>query len=230
MKPAIPQNEAERLAALRRYAILDTAPERAYDDIVKLASYVCQASIATITLVDEQRQWFKARTGVTHTENPREQSFCAHTILQQETLIIEDATRDVRFADNPLVTAENGLRFYAGAPLMTADGFALGSLCVMDTHPHALAPEQRTALEALARMVVNILELRRTSAELSAQLVNVKILGGLLPICGHCKNIRNDRGYWEKIEFFVKNNSEATFTHGMCPDCTKIYFPDVLRD
>jgi GAF domain-containing protein len=230
MKPPIPQNEAERLAALRRYAILDTAPERAYDDIVKVAAYVCGTPTAIISLVDADRQWFKAKVGAVASETPREQSFCAHAIVTNQTLVVEDAAADRRFADNPLVTAENGIRFYAGAPLVTTDGQGLGSLCVIDSEVRKIDDKQREALEALARMVVSNMELRRVSAELSKQLANVKILGGLLPICGHCKNIRNDRGYWEKIEFFVKNNSEATFTHGICPECAKIYFPDVLRD
>jgi GAF domain-containing protein len=228
MKAPIPANEADRLAALRQYEILDTAPEQAFDDIVKIASFICGTPIATVTLVDADRQWFKARTGVTHLENPREHSFCAHTILQSETLVVEDATLDVRFADNPLVTAANGIRFYAGTPLINAEGFGLGSLCVIDNKSRLLEAHQQTTLEALARMVVANLELRRVSSELAAQLENVKTLGGLLPICGHCKNIRNDRGYWEKIEFFVQNHSTAIFSHGLCPDCSRIYFPGIV--
>ncbi len=225
MKPPIPENETERLAALRRYEILDTAPEQAYDDIVKVAAYVCGTPTALISLVDQDRQWFKARVGLAASETPRDQSFCAHAIVNNRTLIVEDATLDKRFEKNPLVTAKNGIRFYAGAPLVTMEGQGLGSLCVIDSAARTIDEKQRETLEALARLVVANMELRRVSSELSVQLANVKHLGGLLPICGHCKNIRNDRGYWEKIEFFVQNNSEATFTHGLCPDCTKIYFP-----
>lgn len=228
MKPPLPENEAARLAALHRYEILDTASEQAFDDIIKIASFICDAPIAIVSLIDRDRQWFKAKLGLAADQTPREQAFCAYTILQSGTLVVEDASRDERFADNPLVTGNPNIRFYAGAPLLTADGYGLGSLCVIDRRARQLKPEQKNTLEALAHMVVTNLELRRVSAELSKQLANVKTLGGMLPICAHCKNIRNDRGYWEKVELFVQQNSDATFTHGLCPTCSEIYFPGVL--
>jgi diguanylate cyclase (GGDEF)-like protein len=161
--PAKPANEAERLAALRRYDVLDTESERAYDDIVALASQICGTPVALMGLVDAERVWLKARLGADDPECPREISFCSHTILQEETLVVSDLAADPRFDDNPLVT-EVGLRFYAGAPLMTPDGYAVGTLCALDSVPRTLSEPQREALSALARQVVAQLELRRLLA------------------------------------------------------------------
>ena len=122
MKAPLPENEADRLATLRGLGILDTPPELAYDELSALAAYICQTPIALISLVDEERQWFKARVGWTTGETPREVAFCAHTILQPDLLVVPDASADERFADNPLVTASPGIRFYAGAPLVTDEG------------------------------------------------------------------------------------------------------------
>ena len=214
-----------RLAALKSYQILDTAAEAAYDDIVQVASFICQTPIALVSLIDRDRQWLKARVGLDTAETARDIAFCAHTILQQKTMIVEDATRDDRFAQNPLVTGNPGIRFYAGAPLVTPDGFGLGSLCVIDRQSRQLNPGQISALEALARTVVTHLELRRTSASLAAALANARTLTGLLPICIRCKNIRNDTGYWQRVESYVKEHSEAKFTMELCPTCSSKHLP-----
>jgi diguanylate cyclase (GGDEF)-like protein len=161
--PTNPANEAQRLAALQRYDVLDTESERAYDDIVQLASQICGTPIALMGLVDAERVWLKARLGADEPECPREISFCSHTILQEEPLVVPDLAADARFDDNPLVT-EVGLRFYAGAPLVTPDGHAVGTLCAIDTVPRTLSESQREALSALARQVVAQLELRRLLA------------------------------------------------------------------
>lgn len=139
MKPPIPNNEAARLEALRQYRVLDSAPEDSYDTITELASFICESPIALISLVDADRQWFKSRVGLAATETPRDFSFCAHAIVRGSLLVVEDATADARFADNPLVTEDPRIRFYAGAPLITPEGHGLGSLCVIDRKPQKLS-------------------------------------------------------------------------------------------
>jgi len=157
----LPANERERLKALLRYEILDTDSERHFDDLTLLASHICQTPIALVSLVDKDRQWFKARVGLSVSETSRDVSFCAHAILQPNLFIVPDATEDARFADNPLVTSEPKIRFYAGMPLFTSDGkHALGTLCVIDRVPRELSATQKGEIEALARQVQALLELR----------------------------------------------------------------------
>ncbi|MDO1560447.1 PAS domain-containing protein [Brevundimonas sp. 2R-24] len=162
--------ESARLASLRHYQVLDTEPEAALDDLTKLAARLCSAPRALVSLVDEDRQWFKARVGVEARETPREISFCRHAILSDETMVVPDAAKDPRFADNPLVTGDFGLRFYAGAPLVTPEGQRLGTLCVIDTQPRptGLTPQQASDLELLARQVMDHLQLRRMALDREA--------------------------------------------------------------
>lgn len=164
----VPNNEKQRLKVLWQYDVLDTVPEEVFDDLTELAARICGAPIALISLVDENRQWFKARIGVRQTETARDISFCAHAILQEDLFIIPDATLDARFAKSPLVTSDPKIRFYAGAPLVTPDGYALGTLCVIDRKPRQLNADQCQALRVLARHVVTQLELRRHARELAA--------------------------------------------------------------
>lgn len=167
MSAPIPKNEKQRLKVLWQYDVLDTVPEEVFDDLTELAARICEAPIAMITLVDERRQWFKSKVGVTVNETSRDISFCAHAITQPDLFIIPDATKDARFKDSPLVTSDPKVRFYAGAPLITPDGYALGTLCVIDKVPRELRPEQKQALRILARHVLLQLELRRRSRELT---------------------------------------------------------------
>src|SRR6476660_708453 len=161
------RNEKQRLKVLWQYDVLDTVPEEVFDDLTELAARICEAPIAMITLVDEKRQWFKSKVGVTVSETSRDISFCGRAIEQSDLFIVPDATLDQRFADNPLVISDPKIRFYAGAPLITPDGHALGTLCVIDKVPRELRPEQRQALRVLARHVMMQLELRRHSKELT---------------------------------------------------------------
>ncbi len=163
---ALPRwDEQERLEALKRYAILDTPPEPDFDDIARLAAQACQMPIALISLIDDQRQWFKAEVGLGIRETPLVASICSKAILQPGLLIVPDATKDPRFAGTPLVQGEPHLRFYAGARLETPEGLPLGTLCVLDTKPGDLTQEQRFALITLAKQVMAQLELRRAIAE-----------------------------------------------------------------
>ncbi len=225
MKPPVPANETERLAALRAYEILDTGTERAYDDLTALAAYICGTPIALISLVDASRQWFKSKVGLAQSETPREAAFCAHAIMGSRPMVVRDALVDPRFAKSPLVVGEPHVRFYAGYPLVTDDGLALGTLCVMDRIPQRLNPQQKRAMKALARQVMALLELRRVSAQLAQALRHVKVLSGLLPICAWCKRVRDDRGYWKQVEAYVRDRTEADFTHGICPDCLEKFAP-----
>lgn len=169
MNAPIPQNEAERLAALRQYEVLDSPPEEAFDDLTTLAAHICGVPMALVSFVDSQRQWFKSRVGIVATETPRDIAFCAHTILHRDGIFeVRDALSDPRFAGSPLVAEYPHIRFYAGAPLVMSDGQALGALCVMDHSPRTLTEAQASALRALSRRTVAQLELRRSVARLRA--------------------------------------------------------------
>ena len=221
VKAPKPSNETERLEALRSYHILDTAPEQAYDDLAMLAAQICEAPVALISLVDDARQWFKSKLGLDRGETSRDTAFCAHTILLRQPLIVGDASRDPRFADNALVNGAPHVRFYAGIPLVNAEGSALGALCVIDYRPRRLSLRQREALKALARQVVALLEFRRVSTRLATALEHVRTLEGLLPICSWCKRIRDDHGYWNQVDAYLRDHAGADFTHGICPECLK---------
>lgn len=167
----VPANEAERLRTLRSCRILDTKPEERFDELTQLAALICDAPISLISLIDTDRQWFKSRFGLDLQETPRAQAFCTHAIMQPEMFVVPDAAKDERFAQNPFVTGEAHIRFYAGAPLAARDGHLLGTLCVMDRQPHALTETQKKALEILGRLVIANIELRSDLQELKDALV-----------------------------------------------------------
>lgn len=159
--PPLPANEVARLAALDRYDILDTQREQAYDDFTALAAQICSTPIALIGLIDERRQWFKSKIGMDGDETPRQLTFCAHTLVDNRILVVPDTFDDERFHDHPSVVGLQKVRFYAGAPIVTYDGYGLGTLCVIDDKPRTLTSDQQRTLEALSRQVMVHLELRR---------------------------------------------------------------------
>lgn len=188
MKPApIVADEITRLAALRRYDILDTSAEAEFDDFTKLAAQICATPIALISLVDAERQWFKSKLGITASETPRDISFCGHAIHGRGVFEVTNALEDERFSDNPLVISAPNIRFYAGAPLVTPDGHAIGTLCVVDSAPHQLSDAQRDALLALGRQVVRQLEKKRSEAALQdhakyTQAILDNVIDGIVTI------------------------------------------------
>lgn len=181
MKPAIiPENEADRIKALLEYKILDTLPEEVYDDITRIASEIMGTSIALLNLVDKERQWTKSNYGLETTDTPRELAFCPHAILNPyEVMIVEDARYDERFHDNPLTTGAPNIVFYAGVPIINDEGFALGSLCVIDSRPRTMPENKIMALQALAKLVQTHFELRKTKLELERIHQELKTITGL---------------------------------------------------
>ena len=170
MRAPLPPDEEARLAALRELKVLDSEPEEAFDAATRLAALICQAPIALITFVDADRQWFKSRVGFDVAQTTRDESFCAHAILQPGPLVVRDTQTDERFRDNPYVLARPYIRFYAGAPLVTEEGARLGTLCVLDTVPRVLFDDQVKALELLSTQVMALLNLRRTVIYLESAL------------------------------------------------------------
>lgn len=211
MKPPIPENEAARLRALRSYQILDTPSEQEYDDITLLASQICGAPIATISLIDEERQWFKSKVGLEDDETSRDVAFCAYAVMPDspDPFVVEDATKDERFAENPLVTSDPNIRFYAGAPLVTPDNHAIGTLCVLDREPRQLTDAQLEALQALARQVTMKLELRRMSFLL--QQSNEKLQN--LSLTDDLTGLYNRRGFMlhaeQQLKLFRSRRSDG---------------------
>jgi GAF domain-containing protein len=157
----IQNNDAARVAALQKYDILDTEPEKAFDDLALLASFICKTPIAWISLIDEDRQWFKSKVGVSISETPRDIAFCNVAIQQPDVFVVPDTLQDERFRNNPLVVSDPRIRFYAGAPLVSEEGYALGTLCVVDRTPREFTTEQQEALKALTRLVLAQMEFRR---------------------------------------------------------------------
>jgi GAF domain-containing protein len=209
MAPPVPDNETDRLRTLRLYHVLDAGAEKCFDDLTRLAAAICDAPMAAITLIDEDRQWLKSRIGLADVQTSRDVAFCAHAILGTELLTVEDASLDPRFADNPFVTSSPNIRFYAGAPL-DAHGAALGTLCVLDRKPRRLTASQLEALGILRGAVMAQLELRRALRALDA-------VERLIPMCAWCRAIRRDDGTWLAPDAYVMES--APVTHGMCPNC-----------
>jgi PAS domain S-box-containing protein len=168
LKAPIPGNESARLKKLVEYNVLDTDAEDIFDEVTKTAAAICDAKISLVSLIDSDRQWFKSKVGLDAAETPRDISYCGHAIQSDDIMIVEDAADDHRFCDNPLYLGEPHVKFYAGAPLVTPDGFRIGTLCVIDPEKKTLQAHQILALKSLSKQVVNYLELKRSNSALSA--------------------------------------------------------------
>ncbi len=205
----LPENEAQRLQTLRLYEVLDSEPEKVFDDITEASARIFDTPICLVSLVDENRQWFKSAFGLDACETERDIAFCSHAILDDETFVVEDARFDYRFADNPLVESDPHIRFYAGAPLQTADGSRLGTLCIIDRTPRAINAERLQILGVLRDAVVSHLELRRLARQADNDLIAV---------CAWCNRIRADDGkHWIELDEYLKQNGDVT--HSICEDC-----------
>jgi len=204
--------EKQRLTTLDLYKILDTESEKVFDDLTTLAANICQTPISLISLVDEDRQWFKSNHGLEVSETPREHAFCAHAIWQEKVMTVENALDDERFQNNPLVTGDPNIRFYAGAPLIMNSGQSLGTLCVIDRQPRKLSAEQYEALETLRNAVVSQIELNRAIREL-------RQLNDIASICTSCSKIQTheESSEWLPLDTFVAEKSSITQT--TCPNC-----------
>ena len=208
--------EWQRMSVLGCYGILDTAAEKAYDDLTQLAAAVCDAPISLVSFVDDKRQWFKARTGLTIAETPREHAFCAHALYSEDTMIVGDALKDERFRDNPLVTDDTGIRFYAAAPLVVEGGWNLGTLCVIDQKPRTLHPAQQKALEVIRDAVVAQLEHRRA-------VEDMKALEVVLPLCQWCRKVKvqgDDGEVWVPLHEYIAEFGPVEKC--VCPSCRNV--------
>ena len=201
--PKLPKNEIERLIALKDYQILDTSSEQLFDDITELASIICGTPIALITLLDENRQWFKSAIGLDATETPRNISFCGHAILGDDIFEISNALDDERFFDNPLVTGQPNIRFYAGMPLITENGYALGSLCVIDQSMRQLSGDQRKSLKILGRQVVAQIEHRMSSLKIEEMTELLENTGGMAKVGGWILDLQTMHIQWTKEVFAI---------------------------
>lgn len=208
-EPTIPINEAERLQALQEFSILDTLPEKEYDEITYLASFITGTPISLISLIDDKRQWFKSHYGIEARETPKEVAFCAHAINDKDNMmVVPDSRTDKRFHDNPLVTDDPHVIFYAGVPLVTNEGFPLGTLCVIDNKPNSLTKDQEKALKALSNQLMSLFEARKNAHTLESRNIEIanqnKSLQDFARVAAH--DIKSPLSTIVMITDFLENN------------------------
>ncbi len=223
-----PNDDNARMLELESHEILDTMPKRENHDIALLTTEICQTKMSTLAMLDREQKWHKSKVGISKEWMPRDFSICLHMIRGEEPFIVPDTQKDDVFCKIGMVRNPPHVRFYAGVPLINENGFALGTLCAIDTDPKTLDDYQVWALQSLARQVVLLLELRRKSLRLEKTLgekeaakAKNKALASMLPICCCCKKIRDDQDYWYQVEDYISQHRDTTFTHGYCPDCHK---------
>ncbi|MCE3012456.1 MAG: PAS domain S-box protein, partial [Proteobacteria bacterium] len=227
MKPApIPANEKERLAELRRYEVLDTAQEKIFDDITDLARTICRTKICVISLVDQDRQWFKSVQGLEARETPRDVSFCGHAIHHEEIFEIENSLADERFKDNPLCVSAPNVIFYAGAPLITPQGFKIGTLCVIDDKPGKLDPTQRQLLQQLSKQVINYLELQRKEMELKLSHIKLDRIVNHIPVI---LSLYNEKGEFQWCNRAWERELGWSASEMQGRDMLAEFYPDPLK-
>ncbi len=220
-----PVDESNRLEALRYCDMLDSAPDAAFDDITRLAAYICDTPIALVSFVDEDRQWFKARVGLDVCETDRCLSLCAWAILDDELFEVGDTWADDRFADNGLVVGEPFIRFYAGVPLRSAEGMNLGTLCVIDRVPRNLSESQRSALRALGNQVSRLLEGTVVRRLLADALATFDVFDRSFPSCVMCGDLVF-RDSQKSLRDFVSEHTAARFHDTVCRTCPPKYDPE----
>lgn len=218
--PTPPQpNEPERLDVLQSYNILDTSPEQVFNELTQLAAYICGTPMALLSLVDEERQWFKAKVGLDLQQTPRDHGFCRHAMYSSSVYEVPDTICDARYADSPLVTGPTHIRFYAGAALVSSEGLTLGTLCTLDTVPRQLSSDQREALRVLARQVMAHLELRRLRLQLEDERQKME---GVLRMANTAGEVLHPS---TRNEIFVKQEQRLV----RIPTCD-LYYVEALGD
>jgi GAF domain-containing protein len=218
---------------LHEYAMLDSDPEPRFDAITKILSLALELPVVLISLVHADREWVKVAYGVEPDAVLGELAslgFGAEVIGSADLLVVEDAAADPRFAAHPLVTGPQQLRFFVGAPLEIQGGHRIGSLCALGPTPRTLAPREAELVRMLALQVVEMLALRRTEAELEGARQRIRTLATLIPICSHCRKVRDDENHWSTLERLVQAKTGSRFTHGICPECVREHYPDAADE
>ena len=219
-----------REEALAEYAILDSDTEARFDTLTKVAAMALGLPMALISIVDGEREWVKSAYGVESNAIPNMPGMSAETVELGEPLAIADATIDPRFCEHPLVTGRLAIRSFLGVPLEVHSGHRLGTLAVLGSASHIHSSRDTELLEALAVQVVELLELRRTEAQLEATSEKIRTLATLIPICSHCRKVRNEDRHWSTLERLVQAKTGSRFTHGICPDCVREHYPDAAEE
>ncbi len=212
-QPETPTHEAERLGALHRYRVLDTPREDMWDDLVLLAAHACLAPIACLSFVGPHRQWCKACTGLEVRDVPRTGSFAVAALPRSDLFIVRDCRTDPRFAQEPFLDHDPRIRFYAGMPIRSPDGYALGVLAVLDRQPRDLSHPQGEALKAFARQIEGFLEYRRQALELRERARLAGAASGLFIICSSCKKIQDESGAWRQSDLFLRDCLHIECSH-----------------
>ena len=212
MKSPIPEDERDRLDAVELYDLIERGSDRILNDLTRLAAAICETPISLVTFVREDRQDHMAGTGMELGSTSRDEAFCAHALDLDDLLVVEDATVDERFADNPFVVDDPSIRFYAGAPLRMPGEHTLGTLCVIDKQPRQLNTSRRDALRILRDTIVTHLELKRARED-------IKAIRSLLPMCAWCRSIRTPDDRWVPIHEYVSDTQPVS--HGICPICSQ---------